>query len=217
MFLSEAIFDLEKFLEKGNIKTEMAKVIFDLHLGFAILFKSEQDAMISQQLVMGCSWALDQLLKNIDNFVASPESANKLLKSEMIIELFKFMESNNEKTPKKKLINEIIIKLNKIFLATKKKNPENSPGETPFKNTEQVQSMLHGYNALEHGKKFTNMMPRIKLLSLLNHPEHSALASDFGESYQTERKMFKTFFKKTYTPTQAKTISIDSISTKSAI
>jgi len=41
MFLSEAIFDLEKFLEKGNIKTEMAKVIFDLHLGFAILFKSE--------------------------------------------------------------------------------------------------------------------------------------------------------------------------------
>jgi len=36
---------LEKFLT-GNIKTEMAKVVFDLHFGFAILFKSEEDAFV---------------------------------------------------------------------------------------------------------------------------------------------------------------------------
>ena len=40
LFLSKQIFKLDQFLT-GNIKTEMAKVIFDLHLGFAILFKSE--------------------------------------------------------------------------------------------------------------------------------------------------------------------------------
>jgi hypothetical protein len=46
LFLSKQIFKLENFLQ-GNIKTEMAKVLFDLHLGFAILFKSDQDAIIS--------------------------------------------------------------------------------------------------------------------------------------------------------------------------
>ena len=44
----------------------------------------------------------------------------------MLIELFKFMESSTENTDKKRLISEIIIKLDKIFHATKKKNPENS-------------------------------------------------------------------------------------------
>jgi len=132
---------------------------------------------------MGCSWALDQVLENIDNFVASPDSANKLLRSDMIVRLFNFMEQSGENTNKKKLINEIIIKLNKIFLATKKKNPDNSPAETPFKKTDQIQTMLDGYSALEHGSKFTSMMPRIKLLSLLNHSDHCALAKQFGESY----------------------------------
>ena len=126
LFLSKQIFKLEKFLT-GNIKTEMAKVIFDLHLGFAILFKSEQDAYISQELVKGCSWALDELIQNIETFVSNPASVNGLLRSEMIVQLFNFMEQNEENTNKKKLINEIIIKLNKIYNFTKKRNPDNSP------------------------------------------------------------------------------------------
>lgn len=39
LFLSKQIFQLDFF--QGNIKAEMAKVLFDLHLGFAILYKSE--------------------------------------------------------------------------------------------------------------------------------------------------------------------------------
>jgi hypothetical protein len=46
----------------GNVRAEMAKVVFDLHLGFSILFKSEQDVIISQELVKGCSWALDIII-----------------------------------------------------------------------------------------------------------------------------------------------------------
>ena len=56
----------------------------------------------------------------------------------MIVELFTYMEANSEDTPKKKLINEVIIKLNKIFVKTKKVNPENSPLNTPFKQTEAI-------------------------------------------------------------------------------
>lgn len=37
----------------------MAKVIFDLHLGFAIILKNEQDQEICYNLLKGCSWALD--------------------------------------------------------------------------------------------------------------------------------------------------------------
>jgi hypothetical protein len=116
----------------------MAKVIFDLHLGFAILFKSEQDAIISQELVKGCSWALDELIENIDTFLATPLSVKGLLRSDMIVELFKFMEQNDENTNKKKLINEIIIKMNKIFISAKKRNPEQAVLETPFKKTEKI-------------------------------------------------------------------------------
>jgi hypothetical protein len=212
LFLSKQIFKLEKFLT-GNIKTEMAKVIFDLHLGFAILFKSEQDAIISQELVKGCSWALDELIVNIDTFCGNPTSVNGLLRSDMIMELFKFMDQNEENTNKKKLFNEIIIKLNKIFNSTKKRNPENSPQETPFKRTDKTQTMLDGYNALEHGRKFSSMMPRIKLLTLLNSPYQSQV-SQYGQVFQTERKMFKTFYKKTLTPTQPILISIDQMTTK---
>ena len=116
----------------------MAKVIFDLHLGFAILFKSEQDAIISQELVKGCSWALDELIENIDTFLATPLSVKGLLRSDMIVELFKFMEQNDENTNKKKLINEIIIKMNKIFISAKKRNSEQAVLETPFKKTEKI-------------------------------------------------------------------------------
>ena len=98
----------------------------------------------------------------------------------MIVELFGFMEQNEENTNKKKLINEIIIKLNKIYVKTKKVNPDNSPTETPFKKTEKIQTMLDGYSALEHGRKFTSMMPKIKLLSLLNHPQHVSKVSQYG-------------------------------------
>jgi len=93
----------------------------------------------------------------------------------MIVELFKFMEQNDENTNKKKLINEIIIKLNKIFNFTKKRNPDYSPAETPFKMTDQIQGMLDSYSSLEHGRKFSSMMPKIKLLSLLSNPKHSSL------------------------------------------
>ena len=135
----------------------------------------------------GCSWALDELLEDITTFVANPKSVNSLLRSDMIVELFGFMEQNEENTNKKKLINEIIIKLNKIYIKTKKVNPDNSPTETPFKKTEKIQTMLDGYSALEHGRKFTSMMPKIKLLSLLNHPQHVSKVSQYGQTYKTQR------------------------------
>ena len=40
LFLSKQIFSLNNFL-MGSQKAEMGKVVFDLHLGFAILFKSD--------------------------------------------------------------------------------------------------------------------------------------------------------------------------------
>lgn len=134
----------------------------------------------------------------------------------MIVELFTYMEANSEDTPKKKLINEVIIKLNKIFNKTKKVNPDNSPLNTPFKQTEAIQTMLDGYSALEHGSKFTSMMPRIKLLSLLNS-SHCNLVKNYGESFHTERQMFKTFFKKTFTPDKPIEITVESMSTNQAI
>ena len=76
----------------------------------------------------------------------------------MLIELFKFMESSTENTDKKRLISEIIIKLDKIFLATKKKNPENSVEKPPYNRTKAVNEMLFGYASLEHGRKFTTLM-----------------------------------------------------------
>jgi len=171
--------------------------------------------------VKGCSWALDVLIENIDSFVGNPTSVNGLLKSEMIIKLFEFLdenEKNNEQnTNKKKLINEIIIKLNKIFNFTKKRNPDNSPQTTPFKKTEKVERMIDGYVALEHGKKFSSMLPKIKLLSMLTSPIHNSKVSQYGEVFQTNRKMFKTIFKKTFTPDRPIEITVNQTSTKSAI
>lgn len=61
LFLSQQIFEKEKYIY-GNVRAEMAKVVFDLYLGFSILFNQEQDAQISQQLIRGCNWALDILV-----------------------------------------------------------------------------------------------------------------------------------------------------------
>lgn len=58
MFLSRQIFSHEKYLNESQ-KGDMAKVIFDLHLGFAIILKNEQDQEICYNLLKGCSWALD--------------------------------------------------------------------------------------------------------------------------------------------------------------
>lgn len=165
----------------------MAKVVFDLHLGFSILFKSEQDVIISQELVKGCSWALDIIVQNIDVFVLNPVSVNKLLGSDMLIELFKFMESSTENTDKKRLISEIIIKLDKIFNATKKKNPENSVETPPYKRTKAVEEMLFGYASLEHGRNFTTLMSKIKLAALLKDPRYSDLVKQYGTTYTTDK------------------------------
>jgi len=175
LFLSKQIFSLKNFLVDGQ-KAEMAKVVFDLHLGFAVLFKSEADAIISQELVKGCSWALDQMLSDLDGFLSNPNSVNGLLTSEMIQKLFEFMEQSSDNTPKKKLMTEISFKLNKIFMAAHHKNPENSPKEQPFKRTDAVINMISAYQNLEHGRKFTSLMSRIKLLALLNG-NHSALVN----------------------------------------
>jgi hypothetical protein len=202
----------------GNVKAEMAKVVFDLHLGFSILFKSEQDVIISQELVKGCSWALDIIVQNIDIFVTNPASVNKLLGSDMLIELFKFMELSTENTDRKRLISEIIIKLDKIFHATKKKNPENSVDSPPYKRTTAVDEMLFGYASLEHGRKFTSLMSKIKLSALLKDPRYSDRVSQFGTSYSTDKQMFQTYFKKTFTPTEYDVeVSVDQSTTKKAI
>ena len=61
------------------------------------------------------------------------------------------------------------------------------------------------------------MLPRIKLLSLLTSPVHNSKVSQYGEVFQTNRKMFKTFFKKTFTPDKDIEITINQTSSKSAI
>ena len=69
----------------------MIKVIFDLHLGFAILFNMEKECNFSEELVKGCSWALDELITNIETFISDPASVNGLLKNDMIEKLFEFL------------------------------------------------------------------------------------------------------------------------------
>ena len=62
--------------------------------------------------------------------------------------------------------------------------------------------MLFGYSSLEHGRKFTTFMSKIKLKSLLKDPRYSDLVKQYGKSYSTDRQMFQTYFKMTYTPTE---------------
>ena len=150
----------------------------------------------------GCSWALDIIVQNLDVFVTNPESAKKLLRSDMLIELFKFMEASTENTDRKRLISEIIIKLDKIFHATKKKNPENCADEPPYKRTPAIDDMLFGYASLEHGRKFTSLMSRIKLAALLKDPRYSDRVKEYGTCYTTDKQMFRTYFKKTFTPSE---------------
>jgi len=76
--------------------------------------------------------------------------------------------------------------------------------------------MISAYQNLEHGRKFTSLMSRIKLLALLNG-NHSALVSKYGQSYQTDRQMYSTYFKKTFTSPSNILISIDATTTKKAI
>ena len=215
LFLSAQIFELESFLQ-GNLRTEMAKVLFDLHLGFAILFKYEADAWVSQELVLGCSWALDRIIENLAVFIGNPATVNALLQSEMLTELMRCWAGSTESTNKRQIINEVIIKLDKIFTATRKANPDNSPASPPFTKTEALGNMLAGYSALEHGRAFTGLVPRIKLQALLNS-QHSHLVAQYGRSYATERQMFHTYFQKTFTPDKDVVISVDAMSTKAAI
>jgi len=77
--------------------------------------------------------------------------------------------------------------------------------------------MVDGYVALEHGRNFSSMLPKIKLLSLLTSPVHNSKVSQYGQIYQTERKMFKTIFKKTFTPKHDIEITVNQASTKSAM
>ena len=58
IFLAKQMFERPNYLTERQ-RAEMAKVMFDLHLGFAILFRSDQDVSISLQLIKGSSWALD--------------------------------------------------------------------------------------------------------------------------------------------------------------
>ena len=51
----------------------MAKVMFDLHIGFAILFKADEDTEISLQLIQGSSWALDIIKEYINYFLQDAE------------------------------------------------------------------------------------------------------------------------------------------------
>lgn len=50
LFLSKQLYDKPGYL-KGTQRTQMAKVMFDLHLGFAILFKQDEDTLVSQKLI----------------------------------------------------------------------------------------------------------------------------------------------------------------------
>jgi hypothetical protein len=156
------------------------------------------------------------MLANLDSFLSNQSSVNALLTSEMITGLFEFMQQSSDKSSKKKLITEILIKLNKIFLAARLKNPDNSPQETPYKRTDAVMNMIAAYQNLEHGRKFTSLMSRIKLLALLNG-NHSALVSKYGQSYQTDRQMYNTSFKKTFICPSDMIISIEATTTKKAI
>jgi len=135
----------------------------------------------------------------------------------MITELFVFMEGATETTGKKQLISEIVIKLNKIFVATKKKNPDDSPRQPPFKRDEKINNLIAGYAALEHGRNFTALLPQIKLDAMLNNPETAKMVEAYGQAYQTERKMFRTYYKKTIKPEQDIVITVDQSTTKQCI
>ena len=73
-------------------RAQMAKVMFDLHLGFAIIYKTDEDTEISLQLIKGASWALDQILDQINNFLVSVEQVKKFFEAPMLVKLCEFME-----------------------------------------------------------------------------------------------------------------------------
>ena len=58
IFIARQLFSHQNYIQDKQ-RAQMAKVMFDLHLGFAIVYKSEEDFLISLDLLKGSSWSLD--------------------------------------------------------------------------------------------------------------------------------------------------------------
>ena len=77
---------------------------------------------------------------------------------------------------------------------------------------------MSSYQNLKYGNEFTSQFSRIKLLTLLNS-EHSGMVCEYGESLQTDRQMYQTYFKTTFVNNKGseKLISVDAMTSKQLI
>ena len=199
-FLSREIFAQDKYLEKIQ-KTLMAKLFFDLHLGFALIFKSQEDAELKWSLLKGCLLCLDRIIKDHEEFKIAVKDdkayvVESLLNGDLIRKIIAKMESvvdDGETSVTKKLMVEIILRLNKIFQLL-----SNRQQELEFRGRDEIMDYIFSYVDIEHGGKFINQLARIKMRQLIFNPKTHVLVKDHGYSLFTDIKMFKTHFKKEF-------------------
>lgn len=170
----------------------MAKVMFDLHLGFAIIFKHDDDQFVSQELIQGCSWALDQMQKEIRSVVQDETIMKDLLTNGFLRSIFKAFTESEETSTKAKLMNEVLLKLNQIFVEARKIT-DNLARQTVFASDDTLKNKIKGYLALIDGKEFSSYIANWKLVELMNS-DQAAEVRNFGHSYLTQNKMFHSFF-----------------------
>jgi hypothetical protein len=91
LFLSRQLFEMTNYLNAAQ-RGQMAKVLFDLHLGFAIVFKDDQDAVVSQQLLVGAVWTLEEMQKQLKSLKNEQAIMQDLHTNSMLREIFKHMK-----------------------------------------------------------------------------------------------------------------------------
>lgn len=78
-----------------------------------------------------------------------------LLTSPMLKSIFKFLTDSEMNSPKAKLMNEVLLKLNQIFIEARKIT-DNLPMQTVITLDEMLKNKIKGYQALMDGKEFTS-------------------------------------------------------------
>ena len=134
----------------------------------------------------------------------------------MLKQLFLFMEQQTEDSDKKRLMSEVLTKLNQIFTSAEKKEQGSLAFERPWKMTVEVNNIIKGYQALLDGKDFTSKVAQIKLYELMDSikAEH---VLQYGRQFKTHQKMFATTFKRVEKAEEDIEIVVSSLKTNKMI
>ena len=96
-------------------------------------------------MIKGSSWALELIKQNLQAFLINIESVKKFFTAPMLKQLFLFMEQQTEDSDKKRLMSEVLTKLNQIFTNAEKKEQGSLAFERPWKMTVEVNNIIKGY------------------------------------------------------------------------